>query len=349
MTLDCCSSICNKFDMFAVQMEKNANRHPALCVTLAHEFMRNLYPSDPYIPLPSGVHPLVNMDAILDRLIGIFELWEGMGSYFHSGLPKWTSEGDLKERTGKVYSVLWDRYAGDMVSEAEKIITERFSGSEIDFSVFKNKVVLDAGCGSGRYSCALARMGAAEVVGLDWSDGGIRKAKELAEENNIRNVRFEKGSLLDKPFEDGTFDFVFSNGVYHHTGDIAIGTKEMFRVMKSGGKAWYYIYGAGGLFWYARKAMNRIMKAIPQDFAISVLTHLGMPQNRFIFCDNWYVPVEEHTTVDSAETMFADVGFSQWRRCVGGRKTDFDHLAVHGSEMDRQMWGEGQLRYLLTK
>ena len=47
--------------------------------------------------------------------------------------------------------------------------------------------------------------------------------------------------------------------------------------------------------------------------------------------------------------MLRLAGFIDFRRCVNGRSTDFDHLVTSGSDKDREMWGEGELRYFLKK
>ncbi len=39
----------------------------------------------------------------------------------------------------------------------------------------------------------------------------------------------------------------------------------------------------------------------------------------------------------------------EFRRCYKGRQTDLDYFAVCGSEKDRLMWGDGELRYLISK
>lgn len=353
-TQHCPEWILNKFDEFVELSDELINQYPYMIVILMHEFMRSLYPSDPYIPYPPNIHPLDNAVNVLDRNISILTTWRDVGSYARNGVDTFCFSkdnecNDVKVETGKVYGRLWNKYPGDMVDEAKTIINERFSANDIPMDILKGKIILDAGCGSGRYSCALARLGAKKVIGLDYGDDGLNLAKKLAESKNVTNVEFKKGSLLRMPFDDEEFDFVFANGVFHHTGDIEQGTKELYRVLKTNGNAWYFIYGAGGLYWYSRKKMNILMKKIPQEYAMQVLQLIGMPMNRFIFCDNWYVPIEEHTSNEKIVEILKDIGFKDFRRAHRGRKTDFDFLVVEGSDKDRQLWGDGNLRYFLTK
>lgn len=52
----------------------------------------------------------------------------------------------------------------------------------------QNKTVLDIGCGPGHYSIALAKMGAEEVLGLDFSDEMISLATKKAESQNLSHI-----------------------------------------------------------------------------------------------------------------------------------------------------------------
>ena len=103
---------------------------------------------------------------------------------------------------------------------------------------------LDVGCGSAALTIAAAKNNpAAEITGTDiWS--GAYKAvftKELCENNakaeGVSNVRFEPGNALNLPFEDESFDAVFSNYVYHNipSKDRQSILLETLRVLKKGG------------------------------------------------------------------------------------------------------------------
>ena len=322
--------------------------HPYAIVMIMHDLARNIYPSDPYIALEKSVHRLDYMHNVIDEYIATlsyFKKWGGYKVDFNL-----LDNAEVKVKTGKVYGKLWNKYSGDMVNEAVNIIKDRFETNDFDLTELEGKVILDAGCGSGRYSCALAKLGAKKVIGLDYGVDALEKAKELAKENNINNIEFVQGSVLDMPFDDRYFDFVFHNGVFHHTENLYKATEELYRVLKSDGQAWYYLYGAGGIFWYARRKMNNFMKNnIPQDYALGILDSIGMPMNRFIFADNWYVPIEEHTTKAEIEDMFQKIGFSEYLRAVNGRKTDLDYISIKGTDKDRLMWGDGELRYFIKK
>jgi len=77
-----------------------------------------------------------------------------------------------------------------------------------------SKRVLDIPVGTGRFSPALARTGAA-VVGLDISTGMLKKAASKRPADGPARLHFTQGSGLSLPFADNTFDAVISFKFFH--------------------------------------------------------------------------------------------------------------------------------------
>ena len=73
--------------------------------------------------------------------------------------------------------------------------------------------VLDLGCGEGRDSVFLAEQGR-DVIGVDLSLDGLRKAARLAENRGVR-VQWVCAALPDLPVR-GLFDLVYSCGSIHY-------------------------------------------------------------------------------------------------------------------------------------
>jgi arsenite methyltransferase len=75
--------------------------------------------------------------------------------------------------------------------------------------------VLDLGSGSGTdVFCAARQVGAeGRVVGVDFTDEQIEKAKRLGKCDGFAHVEFVEASMDDLPFEAASFDVVISNGV----------------------------------------------------------------------------------------------------------------------------------------
>jgi SAM-dependent methyltransferase len=98
--------------------------------------------------------------------------------------------------------------------------------------------VLELGCGSGGYALHLAEIVGCRVVGLDLNAPGVHNANQLAEARGLaRLVRFEQCDASRRlPFDDNTFDAVFSNDVLCHLPRRPEVLCEIFRVLKPGGR-----------------------------------------------------------------------------------------------------------------
>ncbi len=100
------------------------------------------------------------------------------------------------------------------------------------------RLVLDAGCGAGRYMDVVARVGG-EVVGFDLS-----YSVDAARENlGARpNCHFVQADALRLPFRSDAFDFVYSIGVLEHTPDTHAGFTSLLRTLKPGGEVSIFVY-----------------------------------------------------------------------------------------------------------
>ncbi len=96
--------------------------------------------------------------------------------------------------------------------------------------------VLDCGCGPGSITLSIAsRVGNGRVVGVDFGQSQIQRANESAKERGITNAVFQPADCYSLPFEDASFDRVFSNALMEHLTDPVRAMREMLRVHKPGG------------------------------------------------------------------------------------------------------------------
>ena len=323
---------------------------PFVSVILSHELLRFLYPVEPYAdfvnadPVPFGlkhIRKLIDFgrssaDAIspYSRVLETFD-----PASWHSTV--------LETKTSNLYTELWNDFDTQTLTEESTALLRNRIPESVIAERIKGKRVLDLGCGSGRYTIALASVGAAHTTGVDFQAKAFAASAQWCRERRMQ-VEFLESNVHELSFADESFDFVFCNGVLHHTSSVEKGLGELARVLKRSGKAFLYLYGAGGFFWKTRECLREVFKAIPLDYTKHVLAGIGMPSNRFIFCDTWYVPIEDHIPTDELKRMLDHAGLA-YEKVPGRANFDLDRALEAGIPGAAVAWGNGEHRYLLDR
>ncbi len=110
---------------------------------------------------------------------------------------------------------------------------------------FKDKVVLDGGCGKGRHMQLSAEWGARDVVGIDLSDA-VESA--FASTKGSKNMHVVQADLCVLPLKR-VFDYAYTIGVIHHLQDPSIGFHSLASKIKAGGSFSVWVYGAENNGW----------------------------------------------------------------------------------------------------
>jgi SAM-dependent methyltransferase len=102
----------------------------------------------------------------------------------------------------------------------------------------EGETVLDLGSGGGiDVLLSAKRVGpTGKAIGLDMTDEMLELARDNARKAGATNVEFLKGYIEDVPLEDGSVDIVISNCVINLSTDKPKVVREMFRVLRSGGR-----------------------------------------------------------------------------------------------------------------
>ncbi len=116
------------------------------------------------------------------------------------------------------------------------------------YEEYKGKKVLEIGCGLGTMLMNWAKNGA-ECTGVDLNKTSIEQTKERFKLHSLdASISLEDANEL--PFEDNQFDYVYSWGVLHHSPNLDVSIKELFRVLKPGGGFGIMLYNRESLYQY---------------------------------------------------------------------------------------------------
>jgi SAM-dependent methyltransferase len=224
----------------------------------------------------------------------------------------------------------WNRYDVARDGEDEAVFAVK---TGVNSSALSGKLVLDAGCGGGRYARLAGRSGA-RVVGVDLSSA-VDKAAELCAE--LPDVAIVQADLLDLPLAERAFDFVFSIGVLHHSPDPRRAFAQVAARVKPGGTlaVWLYRKNTPPQEWVnaaLRASTTRLPPRLLETFCVGLGVLGGVPvMNKTLnkianfsnhpdwtlrVCDDfdWYAPryQSHHTALELTEWFRAE-GFEGLR------------------------------------
>lgn len=201
---------------------------------------------------------------------------------------------------------------------------------EADF--LKDKVVLDAGCGMGRFSLVSHTFGAKLVLAVDASE-----AVEAAYRNarDYPTVQVIQADIHHMPFRqqaEAQVDFGFSIGVLHHLDDPEAGFRALARHIQVGGSIFGWVYGRENNGWLIH-IVNPIRELITSRLSRRVLyvlswliTVILQPVLRVV-----YRPVSKIEALKGLRKILPYYEYLAWLSAFGFRHNHhvvFDHLVA---------------------
>jgi len=172
------------------------------------------------------------------------------------------------------FSLEWNRHRQTQLDnqesrESEETLRQKTGLRPEDVA---GKLVLDVGCGMGRFADVVERWGG-RVVGVDLS-----LAVEAAQANlgSRETVRILQADLFRLPFRPGSFDVVYSIGVLHHTPDCEKATREILRFVRPGGRACVWVYGVMGTWERFARQYRRVTVRMPKRL-LHAICHIAIP------------------------------------------------------------------------
>ena len=191
-----------------------------------------------------------------------------------------------KENYAESFGLQWNRFANTQIDS--KVGTNR---SEIRFREetlwderdLNGKLVLDAGCGSGRFSEIALKLGAS-LIAVDYSSAVEASKQNLSAPDKL----IVQGDLAALPILDRTFDFIYCIGVLQHTSEPARIVKELLRCLKVGGEITltFYENSSWHVLWYSKYVVRPLTKRLPKAILLKVIektSPIWFPLTSFLF------------------------------------------------------------------
>jgi ubiquinone/menaquinone biosynthesis C-methylase UbiE len=124
-------------------------------------------------------------------------------------------------------------------------------------------VILDAGCGSG-LNLALLSSRARRIVGIDYSEEMIKRAKEMVEQEGCSNVEVRVGDVTALDFPSGCFDKVLCASVLQYLDDerCRVALMEMMRVCRPGGRLVLHVKNSSSAYGLSIRVVRGVARCM---------------------------------------------------------------------------------------
>ena len=194
----------------------------------------------------------------------------------------------ISDSTGDLFHDLWKKFDNKVFLDSINLIKKRIKVNKFHNEQFKNKVVLDVGCGSGRWCVLAKQLGAKKVIGVDSSKKNVRYNNK-----KFKNIKFVYGDNTNLKIENNFSDITISQGVIHHTIDVFKSLSELIRVTKKNGKILLLVYGEHGFRWSLIKRLRPICQLIGKKKLIKSMEKSKFTSNTIKnFVDDLFVPIQ---------------------------------------------------------
>ena len=179
-------------------------------------------------------------------------------------------------------------------------------------SKFKNfigykKDVLEVGCGTGQLAIYLALGTNNRVVGLDSTIESLKLAADFSKKQNIDNIDFINADIFDDVLTDKYFDFIWCNGVLHHTKDPYKAFRVLIKSLKNEGYVLIGLYNKfGRIRTVFRRYMFKIFGSKYLDIFDPTLRNLknNEEERKAWIRDQYIHPIESLHTIDNVLEWF---------------------------------------------
>jgi SAM-dependent methyltransferase len=207
------------------------------------------------------------------------------------GVPRFVDEQKVspeKAATAASFGWQWQHFTQHDARYAEQL---RAWLAPVGPEFFRDKVVLEGGCGKGRHTQLAARWGARDVVGIELSDA-VETA--YAATCDIEHAHIVQADIYHLPLKR-VFDYAFSVGVLHHLPGPRTGFRALAAKVKPGGHLSAWVYGAENNGWIVRW-VSPVRERVTSRIGRRALLHLSKLPAALLYAANKlvYGPLARH-------------------------------------------------------
>lgn len=165
-------------------------------------------------------------------------------------------------------------------------------------NVHKNQIIIDVGCGVGRYLRVLRYLDCSPI-GVDQSYQTLFEVK-----SEMKDVELLNASNLNLPLKDNFGDWIISAGAIHHTGDTRKAFEELVRICKPNGRIYLMVYRKWSNYYLIYSTVGSLLRLIYFSIPLGKMFSRQVLMPLFNLVDN--LVNKKGRTLNKSISLYAD-------------------------------------------
>ena len=227
------------------------------------------------------------------------------------------------------------KFGKKQINEAYSLLSERLKKNKINLNIIRNKDIIDIGCGTGRYSEALWKIGAKSITCLE---NGSRP-KQLN-----KKFKFIGGSVFNLKIKK-KYDFIFCNGRLSHIKNWSKALKNISKLKSKNGWLWLSLFGKGQNWKYADKLRSKLNFNDCKNFEKALLVRDWEPNKVFFLIDLFFSKQRIYFKKKKIKSALIKLGYKKIIFLKRGPNQDLNEKLFKNPSL-KKIYGEGEIRLI---
>lgn len=250
----------------------------------------------------------------------------------------------------QLWQDIWPEYKS--ISEFQELVNfrnKRFKFNNLQ-KFYRNKHVVEFGCGNGSISMGCVQDGAKYAFASDIGKNNIKFAKKISKKLKVhKKMNFIKSDILNLKNGKHNYDFLICSAVLHHLKNYNAFNKAIKKISTyAKNNAYFFIYvaGKGGMRDMIQKSCVMNFENTDQLDIRKTLTDLNFTRNKITHLVDWFKADYMECTPKKLIDIMKKNNFVLVKRLNGPHKTDMDLNQMKEHKFSNLKFGTGELRYL---